>query len=174
MTPPTATQLHDTEHEATRRRTTPTRRSRTAARSAHHEGRRLDRRGGRPRRQLPGCTPAPTVARGRSASAPNARHRDHAAIRALRSGSGIGAAVVECKPDWVAGESRWTALVTDGDTYRYVEVRSREVKPGRRLPCAVIEEGVERFAAGLPEPYRLHHLINACPLRLASDGTVFD
>ena len=74
----------------------------------------------------------------------------------------------------MTGESRWTAIVSDGDAHRYVEVRSRDIKPWQRPLPSVIEEGIERFAAGLPTSHRLYHLINACPLHLASDGTVLD
>lgn len=173
MLPPTA--IQDAEHATRTRRTPSPRPSRTAARAAHHDGRRLDSRReqhGAYRPTVPGT--APSMQRPAALAGPTAYHRDRAARRAIAGSSGIGAAVVRCHPDWAAGESRWTVIVTDGDSYRYAEVRSREVKPGRRLLPDVIEQGIESFAAGLPASHRLYHLINTCPLHLAADGTVFD
>ena len=172
MTPPTATQVRAAAHETRTRRPTPARPSRTAARSAHHDRSLRAPVREQPRRPVPD-TPR-RVTRAPAGFGPNAEHREHAEFRALRSVSGIGAAVIGCRPDWVAGENRWTALVTDGDRHRYVEVRSHTVKPGRSFPPTTIEEGIEQFAEGLPETHRLYHLINACPLHLAADGTVFD
>ena len=176
MTSPTATQVHAAPHETRTRRPTPARPSRAAGRSAHQERRLHAPLRERPRRpvrhtspQLPRGVIQPPAGFG-----PNADHRERAEYRALRSASGIGAAVIKGKPDWVAGEKRWTALVTDGDSHRYVEVRSHAVKPGRGVPPTMIEEGIEQFARHLPETHRLYHLINACPLHLAADGTVFD
>lgn len=179
MTTPTPLKTLAAEHVGRTRGATPAQSRRGAARSALHGDRRPESRAAQPRVRRPAPRSAsPGVRRGsvatRAASGPTASHREHAAFRALRSSSGVGAAVIACEPDWIAGENRWTVLVTDADAYRYVEIRSREVPPGRYLPPAVIEQGVEEFAAGLPAGGRLCHLINACPLHLGRNGVVFD
>ena len=175
MLPPTAIRNHVNDHEARTRRLPAGRPGRTAARAAHQDGRRLARRPDR--RGAPFAAARGTASSLQLPATPDgatAYHRDRAARRARAGSSGIGAAVVACRPDWAAGESRWTAIVTDGDAYRYVEVRSRDIEPGRCLLPGVIEQGIESFAAGLPAGHRLCHLINACPLHLAGDGMIFD
>ena len=180
MLPPTANRAPAAEHATRTRRTTSSRLDRAAARSGGHAGRRL----AQPRpeaRDVSRPLPRPTSPAARRPAPPApatagryAHHRERAARRALSNGIGIGATVIECRPDWAAGESRWIAVVSDGDAHRYLEVRSRVVKPSRRLLPEVIEQGIERFAAGLPASHRLCHLINACPLHLAADGTIYD
>ena len=179
MLPPTATQVHAADHETRTRRFASLQPSRTAARASQHGGRPVAPRPEQ-HRTLPAVTryAAPVTRRAATprvtASGPNAHQIERAARRALAGGGGIGAAVTACRPDWMTGESRWTAIVSDGDAHRFVEVRSREIKPWQRLLPSVIEEGIERVAAALPDSHRLHHLINACPLHMAADGTVFD
>jgi hypothetical protein len=101
-------------------------------------------------------------------------HREHAAFRARHSVSRIGAAVVEFAVGSHGCQDRWSCVVSDGDAYRYVDVCSDEFGPWERLPPPVVEEAIERFAASLPNAYRLYHLVNTNPIHLSRDGVAQD
>lgn len=101
-------------------------------------------------------------------------YREQAAFRARHSASGIGAAVVEFSGDHDGGGPQWCCLVSDGKAYRYVYVCSNELGPWQRLPPSVVEDAIERFAATLPEPHRLYHLVNTNPIHLDRDGVAHD
>lgn len=103
---------------------------------------------------------------------PLSYYRERAAFRARQSPSGVGAAVVEFSAD--GGEHRWCCVVSDGSAYRYVHVCSNELGPWQRLPPTVVEDAIERFAATLPAPHRLYHLVNSNPIHLDRDGIARD
>jgi hypothetical protein len=98
-------------------------------------------------------------------------YRSHAEYRARRSPSGIGASVVEYR---VETEHRWSCIVSDRDTYRYLEVRSDQFSPWQRVSPLVVESALERLASRLPQHHRLYHLVNANPLHLTRDGQAVD
>jgi hypothetical protein len=99
-------------------------------------------------------------------------HR-HADFRAARSPGGVGAAVVEYRVD-EAGTHRWCCVASDGTRRRYVDVRSTEFGRWERVMPLVVEAAVERFAASLPEPFRLYHLVNTNPIHLTRAGQAVD
>jgi hypothetical protein len=96
--------------------------------------------------------------------------RAHAAFEAGRSASGIGAAVARSGNS--DGEHFWECIVTDGDESHFIRVLGVDLGPYPDLASADVERGIERFAAGLPESYRLSALVNASPLHVDRSGTV--
>jgi hypothetical protein len=107
-----------------------------------------------------------------SPRSPVADYLAHAEFHARESPAGIGAAVTNSMFD---GDGRsWNAVVTDGGEWHYVRVVGVGVGPFPDLASEVIEEGIQRFASGLPAAYRIRHLINANPLHVDRDGNVDD
>jgi hypothetical protein len=96
----------------------------------------------------------------------------HAQFRAHEAPAGIGASVVHSSFD--RGQYVWECIVTDGSEWKYVSVVGVDVGPHPNLSTEDVEQGVERFAATLPAPYRIGHLINASPLHIDRDGNVSD
>jgi hypothetical protein len=98
--------------------------------------------------------------------------RAHAAFHASESTIGIGAAVVRSRPD--GGDHVWECMVSDGHEWRYIQVIGLGVGRAPDLSSENIEQGIERFAATLPEPDRLRAVVNANPLHVDRQGTVTD
>jgi hypothetical protein len=96
--------------------------------------------------------------------------RAHAAFAAGRSASGIGAAVV--RSGYRDGEHFWECIVSDGEEWHFIRVLGVDLGPSPDLATEDIDQGIERFAATLPEPYRLGTLLNANPLHVDRRGTV--
>jgi hypothetical protein len=80
-------------------------------------------------------------------------YRAHAELHARESPAGIGAAVV--RSAFEHDEHIWDCI--------FPNICSEDV-----------ELAVERFAAMLPAPNRIRHLLNANPLHLGRDGRVRD
>jgi hypothetical protein len=97
---------------------------------------------------------------------------NHAEFHAERSRSGIGAAVT--RSTFENGERIWDCVVTDGREWHYIRVLGDEVGPFPDISSEDIEAAIDRFAARLPAPYRVRHLLNANPLHLNRDGEVHD
>ncbi|HWF35077.1 MAG TPA: hypothetical protein VG295_06885 [Solirubrobacteraceae bacterium] len=106
------------------------------------------------------------------AGPPTAALREHAGFRARESPSGIGAAVVSSS--FKQGVHRWDCIVTDGQEWHYVWVLGPGVGPFPNIAPEDIEGGIERFAAKLPAPARIRHLLDADPLHLDQRGVVGD
>jgi hypothetical protein len=98
--------------------------------------------------------------------------RADAAFRAGQSGSGIGAAVV--RSDYRDGEPFWECIVTDGKEWHFIEVIGVDLGAFPDVGTNEIEQGIERFAATLPDSYRLGELLGANPLHVDKRGTVTD
>jgi hypothetical protein len=96
--------------------------------------------------------------------------RAHAAFEARRSASGIGAAVA--RSDYTDGEHVWECIVSDGKDSHFIRVLGVDLGPAPDLAPEDIERGIERFAATLPDAYRLGALLNANPLHMDRTGTV--
>ncbi len=98
--------------------------------------------------------------------------RAHAEFHARQSPSGIGAAVTRSDFD---GESHvWECVVSDGREWHYVRVLGPGLGPYPGLSSEDIEEGIARFAATLPQAYRIRQVLNANPLHIDRDGVVRD
>lgn len=96
--------------------------------------------------------------------------REHAEFRAREAPGGIGAAVIRSRfedPDHV-----WECIVSDGNEWHYVQVIGSHLGASPPLSTEQVEEGIERFAATLPEQYRLHTLLNLNPLHVDPMGVV--
>jgi len=100
-------------------------------------------------------------------------YRAHAEYRALESATGIGAAVARSELDENL-ERVWNCVVTDGREWHYIRVEGRGLGPFPAISPEDVEQGIARFAAGLPSSFRLRALINANPLHLEPDGVVRD
>ena len=100
-------------------------------------------------------------------------YRAHAEHHARESATGIGAAVARSELDEDL-ERVWHCVVTDGREWHYIRVKGRGLGPFPAISTEDVEEGIGRFAAGLPSSFRLRALINANPLHLDSDGVVQD
>lgn len=98
--------------------------------------------------------------------------REHAAFDARRSASGIGAAVA--RSGYSAGGHFWDCIVSDGDEWHFIRVLGTDLGPSPDLGGGDIEQGIERFAATLPESSRLGALLSANPLHVDRSGTVRD
>ena len=96
----------------------------------------------------------------------------HAEFHARENQTGIGAAVVSSK--YEDGKRIWDCVVSDGGEWHYIRVESTELGPFPNISSEDVEEGIIRFAATLPAPNRIRHLLNANPLHLDRDGTVSD
>jgi hypothetical protein len=96
----------------------------------------------------------------------------HAEFHARESPAGIGAAVTASR--FENGQHIWDAIVTDGHEWHYIRVLGPDLGAYPQLASEDIEQSIERFAATLPEKYRLRHLLNANPLHVDRNGTVQD
>jgi hypothetical protein len=96
--------------------------------------------------------------------------RAHAAFEARRSASGIGAAVA--RSGYRDGEHFWECIVSDGEEWHFIRVLAVDLGSSPDLATEDIERGIERFAATLPERYRLGALLNATPLHVDRRATV--
>jgi hypothetical protein len=96
--------------------------------------------------------------------------REQAASAARESPSGIGAAVA--RSGYSQAGHVWECIVTDGAEWHFIEVIGVDLSPSPDLATTDIEQGIERFAATLPEPSRLHTLLGANPLHVDRSGTV--
>jgi hypothetical protein len=98
----------------------------------------------------------------------------HAELRARESPSGIGAAVV--LSTYAERGHIWDCIVTDADTneWHYIHVLGLELSPFPNIAPEDVEQGIERFAATLPEENRLLRLLNANPLHIDRDGNITD
>ena len=99
-------------------------------------------------------------------------HLAYARFRARESPAAIGAAVVESLYENDAHV--WDCVVTDCREWRYIRVVGPGLAPWLNLPPEQVDDGIERFAATLPEVGRIHHLVNANPLHIDRAGTVSD
>jgi hypothetical protein len=98
--------------------------------------------------------------------------RAHAEFHASDSPTGIGAAVV--RSHFEDGAHVWDCIVTDGNEWHYVRVVGTDLGPFPNISAEDIEQGIERFAATLPAPDRIRHVINANPLHIDCNGRVSD
>jgi hypothetical protein len=98
--------------------------------------------------------------------------RAHAAFNARQSASGIGAAVTRFSRS--DGGHYWECIVSDGDEWHSIRVRGVDLGATPDLASQDIERGIERYAATLPESYRLAALVNANPLHVDRSGRVSD
>jgi hypothetical protein len=96
----------------------------------------------------------------------------HAEFHARESASGIGTAVTASR--FENGRHIWDVIVTDGHEWHYIRVLGPDLGAYPQLGSEDIEESIERFAATLPEQYRIRHLLNANPLHVDRDGRVRD
>jgi len=96
--------------------------------------------------------------------------RAHAAFEAGRSASGIGVAVA--RSEYRNDERSWECIVSDGKDWHFIRVLGVDLGPATQLAPEDIEQGIERFAATLPDSYRLGALLNANPLHIDRSGTV--
>lgn len=96
--------------------------------------------------------------------------RAHAAFEARQNASGIGAAVARSARS--GSEHFWECIVSDGEEWHFIRVLGVDLGPGTLLETEDIEQGIERFAAGLPDSYRLGALVNANPLHIDRAGVV--
>jgi hypothetical protein len=99
-------------------------------------------------------------------------YRAHAEFHARESPSGVGAAVITSR--FKGGEHVWECIVSDGDEWHYVRVLGPDLGPFPNLSSEDVEHAIERFAATLPAPDRIRHLLNANPLHIDRDGNVAD
>lgn len=105
-------------------------------------------------------------------SSPTRDARAHAEFHARESATGIGAAVVRTSS--AGGQHVWECIVSDGQEWHYVRVLGVDLPPFPDISAEQVEEGIERFAATLPAPQRIRHLLNANPLHIDARGTVSD
>ncbi|HTP20068.1 MAG TPA: hypothetical protein VMJ65_10725 [Solirubrobacteraceae bacterium] len=98
--------------------------------------------------------------------------RAHAAFEAGRTASGIGVAVG--KSGYRDSEHVWECIVSDGEEWHFIQVLGVDLGPSGDIPIEDLEQGIERFAATLPEPKRLDALLSANPLHVDASGTVRD
>lgn len=103
---------------------------------------------------------------------PAEQHRAHAAFRARRNGSGIGAAVVRSIPN--ESEMVWECIVTDGREWRSIRVLGLGLGRFPDISVGGIESGIERFAGTLPAQNRIYNLLNANPLHIDRNRSVSD
>lgn len=99
-------------------------------------------------------------------------HLAHARFRARESGVGVGAAVI--RSGYESGAHRWECIVADDQQHHYLTVLGTGLGPRPNLSPEEVQEGVERFAATLPEVGRIHYLLNANPLHIDPTGVVRD
>jgi len=98
--------------------------------------------------------------------------REHAAFEAQRSPGGIGAAVAQS--GYSNGRHTWECIVSDGEQWHFIQVLGVDLSPAPGLASEDVEQGVEAYAATLPESSRLEALLNANPLHVDRSGTVTD
>lgn len=98
--------------------------------------------------------------------------RSHAAFEAKRSPSGIGAAVA--RSGYSNGEHTWECIISDGEQWHFIQVLGVDVGPAAGLATDDVEQGIQAFAATLPQPSRLDALLSANPLHVDRSGTVTD
>jgi len=98
--------------------------------------------------------------------------RSHAAFEAQRSPSGIGAAVA--RSGYSSGEHSWECIVSDGEQWHFIQVLGVDLGPTAGLASEDVEQGIQGFAATLPQSSRLYALLNANPLHVDRSGTVTD
>jgi hypothetical protein len=99
-------------------------------------------------------------------------YRAHAAFRARRSETGIGAALVRSTSD--EREHVWDCIVTDGREWHYIRVLGSGLGRFRDISVEDIECGIERFAGTLPAQNRIYNLLNANPLHIDRNRNVSD
>jgi hypothetical protein len=102
----------------------------------------------------------------------NLSYRAHAAFRARRSGTGIGAALVCSTSN--EREHVWDCIVTDGREWHYIRVLGSGLGPFPDIPVEAIESGIERFAGTLPAQNRIYNLLIANPLHIDRNRNVSD
>ena len=100
------------------------------------------------------------------------QYRAHAAFRARRNGTGIGAALVRSTSN--ESEHVWECIVTDGSEWHYIRVLGSGLGPFPDISVEAIESGIERFAETLPAQNRIYNLLNANPLHIDRNRTVSD
>ena len=100
------------------------------------------------------------------------QYRAHAAFRARRNGTGIGAALVRSTSN--ESEHVWECIVTDGRDWRYIRVVGSDLGQFPDISVEVIESGIERFAGTLPAENRIYNLLNANPLHIDRSRRVSD
>jgi hypothetical protein len=103
---------------------------------------------------------------------PVEEHLIHARFQARENPTGIGAAVVGSA--FEDGRHVWNCIVTDGREWHYIRVLGVDLGPSPDISPEDVEQGIERFAATLPAPDRIRHLVNANPLHIDRDGIVED
>jgi hypothetical protein len=103
---------------------------------------------------------------------PEDQLREQAAFDARRSACGIGAAVA--RSGYSDGEHFWECIVSNGEEWHFIRVLGVGVGRSSDLTSQDIEQGIERFAATLPDSYRLDALLNTNPLHMDRSGTVID
>lgn len=96
----------------------------------------------------------------------------HAEFRARTNYSGIGVSVTLAS--LVGDERAWSCVISDGHNWHYIRLIGDGVGRRPHLSPLDVEEGISRFAEGLPEAGRLRHLLNANPLRISRSGIVRD
>jgi hypothetical protein len=96
--------------------------------------------------------------------------REQAAFAAGRSPSGIGAAVTHS--GYSNGEHFWEVIVSDGRQWQFIRVLGADLGPTPDLAGEDIAQGIEAFAATLPQSDRLYALLNANPLHVNRSGAV--
>jgi hypothetical protein len=87
----------------------------------------------------------------------NLSYRAHAAFRARRGATGIGAAVVRSSSD--EREHVWDCIVTDGREWHYIRVLGSGLGQSPDISVEDIEGGIERFAGTLPAQNRIYDLL---------------
>lgn len=98
--------------------------------------------------------------------------RADAAFHAGQSASGIGAAVAQS--GYSDDEYFWECIVSDEREWHFIKVLGVDLGAFPDLATEDIARGIERFAATLPESYRLGEILNANPLHVDRSGTVTD
>jgi hypothetical protein len=96
--------------------------------------------------------------------------RAHAVFEAHRSASGIGAAVA--RSGYSDGAYFWECIVSDDEEWHFIRLLGVDLGPSPGVASEDIERGIARFAATLPDLYRLRALLNANPLHVDRSGTV--
>ncbi len=84
-----------------------------------------------------------------------------AVARAAVSPSGIGVAVADRMPAQESGLPRWRCRLSDGRLFAWLELELAEAA----LTPSQLEQGVERWATGLPAEDRLLALESLSPVR---------